>query len=502
MTDPHGFKKVPRRVRGLRPVNERLEDYGEVHLPVNIELATEQSRRCMDCGVPFCHVGCPLGNQIPDWNDLVHQGDWWHAFERLHATNNFPEFTGMLCPAPCEDACVLALENKPVAIKEIELAIVEHAFEKAWIRPVAPARGSALGKWVAVVGSGPAGLAAAQQLTRVGYRVTVFERDDRVGGLLRYGIPDFKLPKDSIDRRLGQMEAEGTQFEVGVSVGRDVGADELREQFDAVVLATGAQAHRDLGLPGRDQAGIHFAMPYLTQRNRHVAGLPIAESLISAAGRRVAIIGAGDTSADCLGNVLREKASLVYEIGHGPMPAERVERNHAWPDRPFVMRTYPVHGEGGERMWQWEPLAFEGDGRVTGLRGRRVEFPAFDPGVARKRPRDKVEGENVSLDVDLVLIAIGFAGAERDDSLFEQLQVGFGENNTISVDDHATSVPGVFAAGDCVLGADLIVSAIAQGRECARSVDRYLRGETRLPSRDFVRSISRFDGGSVGWQPS
>ncbi len=502
MTDPHGFKKVQRRVRGLRPVSERVDDYGEVHLPVNMEIASEQSRRCMDCGVPFCHVGCPLGNQIPDWNDLVHRGDWRQAYERLHATNNFPEFTGMLCPAPCEDACVLALRNEPVAIKEIELAIVERAYEEGWVRPIAPIEVGLNGKKVAVVGSGPAGLAAAQQLTRAGYQVTVFERDDRPGGLLRYGIPDFKLPKESIDRRLAQMEAEGTRFEVGVSVGRDIGADELRAQFDALVLATGAQAHRDLAIPGRHLEGIYFAMPYLTQRNRHVAGLRVADSVIQAAGRRVAIIGAGDTSADCLGNVLREKASLVYEIGHGPMPAERVERNHAWPDRPFVMRTYPVHGEGGDRMWQWEPLAFEGDRQVTGLRGRRVEFPGFDPGATRKRPHDKVEGENVSLDVDLVLIAIGFTGAERDDPLFEQLQVGFAENNTISVDDHATSVPGVFAAGDCVLGADLIVSAIAQGRECARSVDRYLHGGTRLPSRDFVRSVARFDGGSVGLQPS
>jgi glutamate synthase (NADPH) small chain len=488
MTDPRGFLTVARRERPLRPITERLADFGDVHLHPDIPLAMEQARRCMDCGVPFCHTKCPLGNLIPDWNDLVHRDQWHEAWQALNATNNFPEFTGMLCPAPCEDGCVLAISEDPVAIKEIELTIAERAWEEGWVQPEVSHASS--GFLVAVVGSGPAGLAAAQQLTRAGHEVTVFERDDRLGGLLRYGIPDFKQPKDAIDRRIGQLEAEGTHFEAGVDVGRDLGIDELRARFDAVVLATGAQTHRDLPLPGRELDGIHFAMPYLIQRNRVVAGLPISGPPITAADKRVAIIGAGDTSADCLGNVLREGASMVYEIGHGPTPPDDPARRPAWPDRPFMLRTYPVHGEGGERVWQWEPTEFGGNGHVSELRGQRLDFADCSSDGQFRKPSSRRASsvlEDAALPVDLVLLAVGFTGVERDQPLYHDLNLDCSSSDTVSVTGYGTSIPGIFAAGDCVLGADLIVSAIAQGRECARAVDRYLTGRTQLPSRDAPR---------------
>lgn len=484
MTDPRGFLEIEREERPLRPIADRIADYQDAHHPPDYKLAMLQAQRCMDCGVPFCHSRCPLGNLIPDWNDLVHRDRWHEAWTALAATNNFPEFTGMLCPAPCEDGCVLSIGANPVTIKEIELSIAERAWEEGWIRPERASFST--GFSVAVIGSGPAGLAAAQQLTRVGHTVTVFERDDRPGGLLRYGIPDFKLPKGSVDRRLEQMRAEGARFETGVDVGAELGVDELRARFDAVILATGAQRQRDLSLPGRDLAGIHFAMPYLIQRNRAVSGLPTDAPTISAAGRRVAIIGAGDTSADCLGDVLREGPAAVYEIGHGPEPPAHGSRRVTWPDRPFMLRTYPVHEEGGERMWQWEPAEFVGDGHVSELRGNRMSFPENARGAAGLR-LSGTRGEQVSLDVDLVLLAMGFSGIEESQPLYGDLNVDLAPRHTISVSDFATSVLGVFAAGDCVLGADLIVTAIAQGRECARRVDRYLNGKTLLPSVDAPR---------------
>jgi glutamate synthase (NADPH) small chain len=486
MTDPRGFLQIARRVAPYRPVAERLGDSREVSDLVDPALARGQAQRCMDCGVPFCHEGCPLGNLIPDWNDLVHRDRWRSAIERLHATNNFPEFTGKLCPAPCEEACVLAVNDDAVTIKQVEMAIVERAFDEGWVVPRPPTRET--GRRVAVVGSGPAGLAAAQQLRRAGHAVTVLERDDAPGGLLRYGIPDFKIGKHQVERRLRQLEAEGVRFEVGADVGRGTTLAELRAQVDAVVLATGAQRHRDLPLPGRDLAGIEYAMPYLTGRNRALAGVG-GGAAISAAGRRVIVIGGGDTSADCLGCAHREGAASVAELAHGPQPPEARTPQATWPEWPFLLRTYAAHGEGGERVFAFETVAFEGEaGRLTGLRGRRVEFPDAD-GVRKPPPGSSRQvGPAEVLPADLVLLAIGFTGVESDDPVYAGVDLV--EGRTVAVDGHATSLAGVFAAGDCVLGADLVVTAIAEGREAARAVDRYLSGgETALPSRDRPRLV-------------
>jgi glutamate synthase (NADPH/NADH) small chain len=455
-----------------------------VHLHAPEGEVREQARRCMSCGVPFCHKGCPLGNLIPDWNDLVHRGQWQEASERLHSTNSFPELTGKLCPAPCEEACVLTINDDSVTIKEIEWAIVERAWEEGWITPQPAAERS--GHSVGVVGSGPAGLAAAQQLARAGHAVTVYERDDRPGGLLRYGIPDFKLEKGLIDRRVGQLVAEGVEFAFGVAVGADLPFGELRGRHDALVLATGAQRHRALTLPGAELAGVHLAMDYLVQQNRRVAGLPVTGPELSAKGLRVAILGGGDTSADCLGNVLREGCASVVEIAHGPTPPSERSPQRTWPEWPFLLRTYPAHEEGGEREWQLETYAIEGeDGRVRRLRARRVEFPGFaETGLRKPVP---IPGGEVVLDVDLVFVAIGFTGVETGDPLYGQLGVELSRRDTLPVDaEFATALPGVFAAGDCVRGADLIVQAIADGREAARSVDLALQGASALPSRVAV----------------
>ena len=484
MTDPRGFLKLQRRVTPYRPVQERLADYRDVSEPTDFALVRGQAQRCMGCGVPFCHTGCPLGNLIPDWNDLVERDRWRPAIDALHATNNFPEFTGKLCPAPCEEACVLQINDNAVTIKQVEWAIVDRAFKEGWVAPASAAEPT--GRSVAVVGSGPAGLAAAQQLTRAGHAVTVFERDDRLGGLLRYGIPDFKLEKQLIDRRIAQMEAEGTRFETGVDVGGGVPLEDLRARFDAVLLATGAQRHRPLPVEGAELAGVVNAMPYLVQQNRRVAGLPVDGPEISARGLRVAVIGGGDTSADCLGNALREGAEVVYEIAHGPTPPRERTPHRTWPEWPFLLRTYAAHLEGGVREWQFQTTRLVGrDGRVTGLQGRRVEFPGFAETGVRGAPVPT--GDELELAVDLVLVAIGFAGLEED-PLYDQLGAGGGSRSTLAVDrSYATDVEGVFAAGDCVRGADLIVTAIADGREAARGVDRYLQGSTALPSRDATR---------------
>jgi glutamate synthase (NADPH/NADH) small chain len=470
MTDPRGFLEIQRRLGPYRPVDERVHDYREQHLHAPEGLVREQAQRCMDCGVPFCHTGCPLSNLIPEWNDLVHRGDWQTASERLHRTNNFPEFTGKLCPAPCEEACVLAINDDAVTIKEIELAIAERAIAEGWVDPQPPTVSS--GRSIGVVGSGPAGLACAQQLARAGHAVTVYERDDRPGGLLRYGIPDFKLDKQDVDRRIAQLEAEGVVFACGVECGVDVPADELRDRHDAVVLATGAQRQRDLTLPGRELAGIHLAMPYLIAQNRRVAGLESDPAAPSAAGKRVAILGGGDTSADCLGNVLREGATSVIEIAHGPTPPREREPQKSWPEWPALMRSYPVHAEGGEREWQIETIAFEGEaGTLRGLRARRVDYPEY----AETRSRRSVPVEDILLDVDLVLLAIGFIGIEPHDGLAESLGVGVTTRGTIDTDARlATAVEGVFACGDCVRGADLIVTAIADGRRAAAAVEQAL----------------------------
>ena len=467
MTDPRGFLQIQRRVAPYRPVEERVRDYAFVQPSGDLGEVREQARRCMGCGVPFCHTGCPLGNLIPEWNDLVERDRLRDAIDRLHATNNFPEFTGAVCPAPCEEACVLALEEQPVTIKQVELKIIEEAFAHGWVAPQPAERRT--GRRVAVVGSGPAGLAAAQQLARLGHGVTVFERDDRLGGLLRYGIPDFKLEKRMIDRRLAQLEAEGVEFATGVDVGGDLPLDELRAGVDAVILATGAQRHRDLALPGRELDGIHLAMDYLRQQNRRVAGLPVDGPEISAKGKRVAILGGGDTSADCLGNALREGALEVHEIAHGPTPPGTRDPQRTWPEWPVVLRTYAAHQEGGQREWQFVTDGFEGrDGRVTHLVGHRVEFPGFaETGVRAPVP---AKGGEVVLEVDLVLLAIGFTGTEEDE-VYAQSGAAIGERGTVRVDaGFATSAPGVYACGDAVRGADLVVTAIADGRRCAAAV--------------------------------
>jgi glutamate synthase (NADPH) small chain len=482
VADPRGFLEVQRRLGPLRAPLERVQDYRDVHEHESEGEVREQARRCMSCGVPFCHTGCPLGNLIPDWNDLVHRGNWQEAIERLHSTNNFPEFTGKLCPAPCEEACVLTINDDSVTIKEIEWAIVERAWEDGRIaaEPAAERTGHSVG----VIGSGPAGLAAAQQLARAGHAVTVYERDDRAGGLLRYGIPDFKLEKELVDRRVAQLTAEGVEFAYGVDVGRGTPYEEVRARHGAIVLATGAQRHRPLTLEGSDLAGVHLAMDYLVQQNRRVAGLSVPGPEISARGLRVAILGGGDTSADCLGNVLREGCASVVEIAHGPTPPRDRNPHTTWPEWPFLLRTYPAHEEGGDRQWQLATYALEGDaGRVQRLRARRVEFPGFaETGV--RRP---VETDEVVLDVDLVLVAIGFTGVETDDPLYSQLGLELGARATVPVDGaFATASDSLFAAGDCVRGADLIVQAIADGREAARTVDLALQGTTALPSRVAV----------------
>ncbi len=469
MPDPRGFLEIQRRGSGYRPVAERLADQLHQTIPPSHDEVRAQATRCMGCGVPFCHSGCPLTNTIPDWNDLARRGLWSAAAEELHSTNNFPELTGRLCPAPCEEACVLALNDEPVTIREIELAIADRALGGGW-EPQPPAAPS--GRSVAIVGSGPAGLAAAQQLTRAGHAVTVFERDPAPGGLLRFGIPDYKLEKSVIDARLDQMRAEGTAFECSVDVGAGVAMDELRQRFDAVVLATGAQRPRDVDLPGRDLLGVEFAMPYLTGRNRVLGGFD-APSGITAAGRKVVILGGGDTSADCLGCALREQAESVIEVAHGPTPPTTRTPLRVWPEWPFVLRSYGAHAEGGRREFQLEPVEFLGtDGRLTAIRLERMEFPGFD-GVGR-RPRPQPTGEQFVLDVDLVLIAVGFAGAESS-PLLTQLGIELGPALTVPVDsEFQTAADGVFAAGDCVRGADLIVTAIADGRRAAAAADAYL----------------------------
>jgi glutamate synthase (NADPH) small chain len=463
--DPRGFVTFRRRVAGYRPAAERVADHRDQAVRAGEPLVREQASRCMGCGVPFCHTGCPLGNLVPDWNELVRTGRWEQASARLHETNNFPELTGKLCPAPCEEACVLALSDAAVTIKQIELAIVERAFAEGWVRPQPPA--AATGRSVAIVGSGPAGLAAAQQLARAGHAVTVYERDELPGGLLRFGIPDFKLEKRLIDRRVDQLMAEGVHIEVGSSVGPDLDARDLAARFDAVLLATGAQRHRPLDLPGAGLHGVEPAMAYLAGRNRHVAG-GTAPAAITAAGKDVVVIGGGDTSADCLGCALREGARSVTEIAHGPTPPAARTPLATWPEWPFLLRTYAVHEEGGGREWELEPTRLAGsDGAVTAVHGRRVAYPGFT-GLG-PRPAPAPTGAEAVFPADLVLVAVGFAGVE-DDPVYDQLGVAVEAGTVTAGANGETGVAGVHAAGDCVRGADLIVTAIAAGRAAAASV--------------------------------
>jgi glutamate synthase (NADPH/NADH) small chain len=434
----------------------------------------------MDCGIPFCHNGCPLGNLIPEWNDLVRNGRWRDAIERLHATNNFPEFTGRLCPAPCEGSCVLGINQDPVTIKQIEVEIIDKAFEDGTVVPLRPAK--LTGKKVAIVGSGPAGLAAAQQLTRAGHTVTVFERADRIGGLLRYGIPEFKMEKRHIDRRLEQMEAEGTQFRPGVNVGVDITVAQLRLNYDAVVLAGGATAWRDLPIPGRELKGIHQAMEYLPWANRVASGDledgvlgEDGEPPITAKGKKVIIIGGGDTGADCLGTSHRQGAASVHQFEIMPRPPETRADSTPWPVYPLMFRVSSAHEEGGERVYSVNTEEFIGeDGHVTGLRGHEVKM--------ENGKFVKVDGTDFEMEADLVLLAMGFVGPEKE-GLLTDLGVEFTDRGNVARGaDFATSVPGVFAAGDLGRGQSLIVWAIAEGRAAAAGVDHYLMGKTALPA--------------------
>jgi glutamate synthase (NADPH/NADH) small chain len=472
MGDIQGFLKHGRELPARRPVPVRLKDWKEVYEEFPDDHLRTQASRCMDCGIPFCNMGCPLGNLIPDWNDLTYRDRWHEAIERLHATNNFPEFTGRLCPAPCEAACVLGINQDPVTIKQVEVSIIDRAWDEGWVTPVVA--DTATGKKVAVVGSGPAGLAAAQQLTRAGHEVVVFERADRLGGLLRYGIPEFKMEKRHLDRRLDQMRAEGTQFRTGVNVGVDITGDELRAEFDAVVLAGGATAARDLPIEGRELAGIHQAMEYLPYANRVQEGDLIA-SPIDVAGARVVIIGGGDTGADCLGTAHRQGASSIAQLEIMPRPPEARPDSTPWPTWPLVYRTSSAHEEGGERVFSVNTERFldDGAGRVRALLVHEVEM--VDGRF------EKVAGTEAEIPADYVFLAMGFTGPESG-WITEQFGVELDARSNVARDrDWSTNVPGVFVAGDMGRGQSLIVWAIAEGRACAAAVDEHLMGETLLP---------------------
>jgi glutamate synthase (NADPH/NADH) small chain len=474
-----GFIEIARKKHPMRPVGERIHDWREVYLEYPEQALKDQAARCMDCGIPFCHNGCPLGNLIPDWNDLVYRDRWHAAIDRLHATNNFPEFTGRLCPAPCEGACVLGINNDPVTIKAVEVSIIDRAFDEGWV--VAQPPSVRTGKRVAVVGSGPAGLAAAAQLNRAGHWVTVFERADRLGGLLRYGIPEFKLEKRFLDRRLALMTEEGVMFRTGVNIGSDVPAAQLRSEFDAMVLAGGATRPRDLPVPGRELGGIHFAMEYLTLQNRRCEGDTIADSkFITAKGKHVIIIGGGDTGADCLGTAHRQGAKDIHLLELLSRPPEARASSHPWPLWPNIFRVSSAHEEGGERLYSIATTRFSGDerGRVTTLHGHNVEMVNAN-GRLEFKP---VAGSEFELKADLVLLAMGFLGAEQD-GMLAQLGVKVTERGNVARDQRwMTNVPGIFAAGDMQRGQSLIVWAIAEGRSCARGVDRYLMGSSDLPA--------------------
>ena len=474
-----GFLEIQRKKQPTRPVQERIRDWQEVYLPYAVEDLRAQGARCMNCGIPFCHQGCPLGNLIPDWNDLVYRDRWRSAIDRLHATNNFPEWTGRLCPAPCEGSCVLDIDNDAVTIKSIELSIIERAFDERWVTAMPP--NIRTGRRVAIIGSGPAGLTAAQQLRRAGHAVTVFERSDRIGGLLRYGIPEFKMEKRFLTRRLSILEEEGVVFRTGVHVGVDMPATKLHREHDAMLLAGGAGWPRDLPIPGRDLGGIHFAMDYLTLQNKRCEGDEIPSGqFITAQGKRVVIIGGGDTGADCLGTVHRQGARSVHQFELLPRPPDQRAPDNPWPQWPNIFRTSGAHEEGGERIYAVSTQQFTGNGRgqVAKLQTVKVEMVRQD-GNVEFRP---IRGTEFELDVDLVLLAMGFLGPERPGMLTE-LGVELTDRGNIWRDENwMTSVSGVFTAGDMQRGQSLIVWAIAEGRSAARGVDAYLMGRSQLPA--------------------
>jgi len=478
MAKPTGFIEFKRDKQPYRPVGERIRDWKQVMLPWPSDKLRKQGARCMDCGIPFCHQGCPLGNIIPDWNDLVYRDKWKEAIDRLHATNNFPEFTGTLCPAPCEGSCVLGINDDPVTIRAIELAIIDHAFDAGWVKPQPPLVRT--GKRVAVIGSGPAGLAAAQQLNRAGHWVTVFERADRIGGLLRYGIPEFKMEKAVLDRRLDLMRQEGAEFHVNAHVGVNVAVDELQRKFDAILLAGGATEPRDLKIPGRELKGIYFAMEYLTLQNRRCEGdfIPDDKS-IAAKNKRVVIIGGGDTGADCLGTVHRQGALSVHQFELLPRPPDQRAPDNPWPQWPVIFRSSAAHDEGGIREYAVSTTRFSGEnGHVRRLHAHRVEM-VRDGGRLDFRP---IPGTEFKMEVDLVLLAMGFLGPERD-GMLSQLGVKLTDRGNVWRDENwMTSVPGVFTAGDMQRGQSLIVWAIAEGRSAARGIDLYLMGHSDLPA--------------------
>ena len=459
-----GFKEYAREAPARRPVEERVNDYLEVYQPFQDEKVRTQAARCMDCGIPFCHTGCPVNNIIPDWNDLVYRDQWKDAIRVLHSTNNFPEFTGRICPAPCEAACVLGINEPPVTIKLIEKTIVDRAWEEGWIKPEPPE--TRTGKRVAVVGSGPAGLAAAQQLNRAGHWVTVLEKADRIGGLLRYGIPDFKMEKRVLERRLGQMLEEGVRFQTGAHVGENVAVEELRKEFDAILLAGGAEHPRDLKVPGRELKGIHFAMEFLPQQNKRIAGDEVPGQ-IQATGKRVVIIGGGDTGADCLGTCHRQKALSVQQFEIMPMPPTERHASTPWPLWPLQLRTESAHEEGGVRDWALSTTKFTGDenGNVKHLHAIRVGPP----------PKfEALPGTEIAIEADLVLLALGFTGPVKR-GMVEQFGVEIDSRGNIATKgNYMSSVPGVFAAGDARRGQSLVVWAIAEGRSAAQAIGEYL----------------------------
>jgi glutamate synthase (NADPH/NADH) small chain len=480
VADPRGFLR--HQERGLparRPVEVRIGDWKEVYGPSDPGVLVQQASRCMDCGVPFCHHGCPLGNLIPEWNDLMRRGDGKGAIERLHETNNFPEFTGRLCPAPCESSCVLGINQPPVTIKNIEVSIINQAWDNGWVVPLPPER--LTGKTVAVVGSGPAGLAAAQQLTRVGHTVAVFERDDRIGGLLRYGIPDFKMEKSHLDQRLVQMQSEGTRFRAGVTIGVDISWDDLVSRYDAVVVATGAAVPRDLSIPGRELRGIHHAMEYLTPANRVQAGDTVVGQ-ISAEGKHVVILGGGDTGADCLGTAHRQNALTTTMLAIGQQPPTERPSDVPWPLDPVLFEVQSAHEEGGTREFLASTVRFLGNdaGEVRAIEVCETEY--------RDGGRFPKAGTEREIPADLVLLALGYQGAEHG-VIAEQIELGTDSRSNLARNkDYSTPVPGVFVAGDAGRGASLIVWAIAEGRAVAAEVDRYLEGTSLLPS-----PVSAFD---------